>query len=441
MIVRLILSNFLSFDNETEFNMLAGSNKTHKHHVYSFSEKLNLLKYASIYGANGAGKSNLIKGIEFLRDLIVDGELTSSCDSQKFKLNDENRKKPIKFELELEVNNQILIYGISLNGLIVEEEWLYESGINSDHKLIFERQSTKDSNTIKLAPKYRKSKHQKVLADVIEKNILKSNELLVGKYKELDIEEIRDFVKSVSKIIVIFPNSKFGALPSFLSGDHNAKKFANELLNTFDTGVDEICTQSIDINKYFGKDDEELKNDILSSMEPDHDLLISYLGKPLLITHDDENKIIVKKAVTKHLTSDNETILFDIEDESQGTQRLLDFIPAFHMLYQKGTVFFIDEIDQSIHPALLKKLLEKILNNTDLIGQLIFTTHESNLLDLKLFRQDEIWFAEKDPVSKSSQIYSLNDFKPRYDLDIRKGYLQGRFGGIPFLGHLSNLDW
>ena len=74
-------------------------------------------------------------------------------------------------------------------------------------------------------------------------------------------------------------------------------------------------------------------------------------------------------------------------------------------------------------------------------GQLIFTTHESNLLDLEIFRQDEIWFVEKDKKTGGSQLYSLSDFKPRYDLDIRKGYLKGRFGAIPFLARLEDLKW
>jgi AAA15 family ATPase/GTPase len=81
------------------------------------------------------------------------------------------------------------------------------------------------------------------------------------------------------------------------------------------------------------------------------------------------------------------------------------------------------------------------MNDETTLGQLVFSTHESNLIDLGIFRQDEIWFAEKDKAAGSTQLYSLSDYKPRYDLDIRKGYLQGRFGAIPFLDDLKNLDW
>ena len=102
-------------------------------------------------------------------------------------------------------------------------------------------------------------------------------------------------------------------------------------------------------------------------------------------------------------------------------------------------MFIIDEIERSLHPSLIKQLVETLLKTEDLKGQLIFTTHESNLLDLTVLRSDEIWFMEKDPQTGASDCYSLTSFKPRVDLDIEKGYLNGRFGAIPFLGNLRNL--
>jgi hypothetical protein len=109
------------------------------------------------------------------------------------------------------------------------------------------------------------------------------------------------------------------------------------------------------------------------------------------------------------------------------------------MLGNKPAVFFIDEMDRSLHPSMTKELIRYFLSQATK-GQLIFTTHESNLLDLEIFRQDEIWLTEKD-ASGATKIYPLSDFKPRYDLDIRKGYLAGRFGAIPFLGNLKDLNW
>jgi len=118
------------------------------------------------------------------------------------------------------------------------------------------------------------------------------------------------------------------------------------------------------------------------------------------------------------------------------------------MLLSSGTILpatntvtvLIDEIDQSIHPSLLREFVAKVQNNPDKLGQLIFTTHESNLLDMDLFRQDEIWFSVKNKEG-ASQFYPLSEYNVRPDLDIRKGYLSERFGAIPFLADLKNLKW
>jgi AAA15 family ATPase/GTPase len=126
-------------------------------------------------------------------------------------------------------------------------------------------------------------------------------------------------------------------------------------------------------------------------------------------------------------------------DESDGTQRLLNLLPALYFAQNASGVYFIDEIDRSMHPVLVRKLFEFFLKScAGEKRQIIVTTHESNLLDLDLLRRDEIWFVEKDQ-SAGTRMYSLTDFKVRKDLQIRKGYLEGRFGGIPFLGDLDAL--
>jgi AAA15 family ATPase/GTPase len=154
----------------------------------------------------------------------------------------------------------------------------------------------------------------------------------------------------------------------------------------------------------------------------------------------ENGRAVVKKPVTYHLGPDGKKVKFEMHEESDGTLRLIDFIPLLYLINHLPVTVIIDEIDQSIHPSLLKAFITKVQNDPDRLGQLIFTTHESNLLDLDLFRQDEIWFAEKGPKC-ASHFYVLSDYDVRTDLDIRKGYLSGRFGAIPFLGNLKDLKW
>ncbi len=154
----------------------------------------------------------------------------------------------------------------------------------------------------------------------------------------------------------------------------------------------------------------------------------------------EEGEIVVKQLQLEHLGKNDISAQFDLDEESDGTIRLLDFIPAFRDITKKQKVYIIDEIERSIHPLLIKELVSKFSKDDQTNGQLIFTTHESNLLDQDIFRQDEIWFAEKDGTG-STDLYSLSDFKEHKTIDIRKGYLNGRYGSIPFLANLKDLNW
>lgn len=441
MLIRFVVNNFLSFDEEKEFNMLAGSFKTHKKHIYK-AGKVDVLKATAIYGANGAGKSNLIKAIEFLQDAVEAGGIFKSVNDKKFKLNKLNESKPVSFELEFSIDKTIFAYGVSFNNSIVTEEWLYESGVSTDDKLIFERKSLKTGkHRINIAEKFRKTQKQRLLIELMEENLLKPNELFLGKSEELKIDIISAVKNKIDKeIVVIHPGAKFHSLVPPLTTSKRFKAFANELLTTFDTGVRELGVETIDFEKFFGDDDDEFKKEVLEIIESGSTVSVDTKVGGVIVTKE-KGKLVVKKVVAQHIDSDSKIVSFDLNEESDGTQRLLDFIPAFDGMLNERVTFIIDEIDQSLHPALLKALVRKIMADDQTKGQLIFTTHESNLLDLDIFRQDEIWFVEKDKRSNASQLYSLSEFKPRYDLDIRKGYLKGRFGAIPFLAHLEDLKW
>jgi AAA15 family ATPase/GTPase len=224
-----------------------------------------------------------------------------------------------------------------------------------------------------------------------------------------------------------------------MSDNQEFNTFTNNIIKSFDTGVQQLCIEEI------GED--EFKNSI---PQRDYEKLINRQKNNSFVNIKTKNgwfwvskqndKVEIKKLVSHHKSANSELVPFEITDESDGTQRVLDFIPMFDLLLKDDVTFIIDEIDQSLHSNLLIKLTTKILSD-DTKGQFIFTTHESNLLDLNIFRQDEIWFCEKNSESGASVLYSLADYKPRYDLDIRKGYLMGRFGAIPFLADLESLNW
>ena len=226
-----------------------------------------------------------------------------------------------------------------------------------------------------------------------------------------------------------------------MTTSNSFQQFANELLQTFDTGANTLEIEPIDFETFFKDHDKNEKAAFLKQLETvEKDMFFDTPVGNVLITKVND-KYWVKKIVAFHKNIESTQIKFDLQDESDGTQRLLDFLPVFSALLTQDVTYIVDEIDQSLHPALLYALLHKIMTDQTAKGQIVFSTHESSLLNLDLLRQDEIWFVEKNQQTGSSQLYSLSEFKPRYDLDIQKGYLKGRFGAIPFLAPLENLKW
>jgi AAA15 family ATPase/GTPase len=212
------------------------------------------------------------------------------------------------------------------------------------------------------------------------------------------------------------------------------------------TGIEEILIEKLDYDEFIGKDD--IKADIADNTflrklkENPASMLVVRNAKTkedVSLVYENDN-IIVKRLVTHHTGILGEKTAFNIYEESDGTKRLIDFIPAFQGIIHEKKVFIIDEIEHSLHPILIKELLKKLALDEHIKGQLIFSTHESNLLDNSILRPDEIWFAQKD-ISGASKFYSLSDFKMHNTLSIENGYLNGRFGGIPFLGNLTDLNW
>src|SRR5690606_17884205 len=223
--------------------------------------------------------------------------------------------------------------------------------------------------------------------------------------------------------------------------DSEFKKYAEDLMCSFNLGIRSLGTEKKNIREFFGKDNENELDGLIKAVEDSPKKMVgltSRKGDEMILVKE-HNGIFVKTLKVEHSAGDN-SAFFDLDEESDGTVRLLDFVPAFKNVISSEKVYIVDEIERSIHPLLIKELVKKFSLDNKTRGQLIFTTHESNLLDQEIFRQDEIWFAEKD-LNGSTDLYSLSDFKEHKTIDIRKGYLNGWYGSIPFLGNLEDLKW
>ncbi len=450
MLIRFIVGNFLSFRDEVEFSMIAGKPRTHPTHVVQGKRRngIDILKSAVIYGANASGKSNLVKAIRFAKNLIIHGTRPSTrILLSQFRFDESMSKEVSKFEFEFKTNGQTYVYGFELNTVYISSEWLYETRKKSE-KLIFERvtnlSTANEFSTQVTFASIGNTKSRKVL-ELLGAST-RHNQLFAAETFERENEYLKElkeiFLWFKSGLTIIFPKSRHVALESYIDSNEVFRQKLGEYLNTLDTGVLGVGTELIDADndslEISSEDEQKIKQELSDSSESI--IFASSDGGRIIVSMDEGGNLRAAKVVTKHRVKNKESIVsLGIEEESDGTQRLIDLFPVLLNLTQNATVI-IDELDRSLHPLLSQKFFELFFKMTEKAeSQLVVTTHESNLLNLDLLRRDEIWFVEKDNDG-CSKIYSLEEFAPRYDNDIRKGYLKGRFGAIPLLRH-AELDW
>ena len=445
MLIRFVSKNIFSFKDETEFNLFPNKTQRLQHHKVTIGD-FEFLRFSAIYGANGSGKSNLIKTISLLETMVEEGKLPSDIEDLKFKLEEENSKLPISIGAEFIANNNAYFYTITFDEGKILNEYLAHSHKNND-ELIFDRNINNDIQSIKFYKDYYKSDKEKLFAEVLAEKLVQPNELLITflskKYPE-DFKPIKTAYNWFDETLVIIkPDPKPDGIAHILDNDTSIMDFANKFIPSLNTGISKIEIKKQKFEEFFGKEDLKLRKRIIDAIktEPNKLSILTHsdTGEEVAMVYEND-EIIAKRIITQHTNYEGKNIEFNIGQESDGTKRLIDYIPAFQEIINNDKVYVIDEIERSIHPITIKEIVTKLALDEQVKGQLIFSTHESNLLDQNILRPDEIWFAQKD-LDGSSKIYSLSDFKIHNTIDIENGYLKGRFGGIPFLGNLKDLNW
>ena len=447
MFIRCMLRNIYSFGDEKEFNMIPAPRFTRlKGHKYQ-SHGIELLKLASFYGANGAGKSNLIRALEFLQDIVVTGDLPSPMKLRRMK-HFHSSESPMVLAVEFINEDVPFIYAVEIGEQSVLKEELYISGLGKRaDELVFERSAKDGGKTaLQLSEGFLKSEEGRVLKGILENNLIKQNKTCLKILSELDNPLLGDTRNAyrwfTHKLAIITPEVRSGGLAHRLDIDKEFHRYAEQVLCSFSVGIKKLLTVKKPIAEFFGDDNKTDMEVLLNKVSESPGAVLGLFNKDgeEIIVVEENGKVFVKQLKTEHTTKNGRPVMFDLSEESDGSIRLMDYLPAFKDLLTKDVTYFIDEIERSIHPLLIKEIIGKFSADDNTRGQLICTTHESNLLDQEIFRQDEIWFVEKNP-SGSSDLYSLCDFKEHNTKDIRKGYLAGRYGSIPFLANLKDLNW
>jgi AAA15 family ATPase/GTPase len=404
MLLEFTVGNFLSFKDKKTFSLEAGGIKTVLPDNVVQNGKYKVLRSAAIYGANSSGKSNFVKALDFMVNTVKNSSKLNSIDklgAKPFLLNTETENQPCYFEILFTEGASRYRYGFELDNDKIHSEWLF----------ILEANSKKE------VPYFVRELEGIGVADVFEEakgleSKTRDNGLFIPLVDQFNSEVAKSAMRNMSKMKV-------------LSGiEHKSAISMTSVLYRYDEDRQEI--ESFIEKLKLGFDRFKLDDDANFSF-----------GKRI--------KTIHKKYNGKgEFISDLE---FDLNDqESSGTNKLFDLSGniVFSLMY--GSVLIIDELDSKLHPILTQEII-KLFNNPETNpknAQLIFTTHDINLLGANLFRRDQIWFTEKDEF-EATDLYSLLEFKDgngksvRNDRSFEADYIRGRYGAIPYISNLQEI--
>lgn len=450
MIVSFSVSNFRSFSSEETFSLVASNRLSGKHECHAVpipGAKEKVLKTAVLYGANGAGKSNLFKALQYLKSVALSSRKKNRGTGREAFQFEPNPNKPSGFDLQFVTEDKLYRFGFKVDDKRIIEEWLVQV-IGGKEIPLYERITDESGKvTIEAAGLAGAGEKLQALTTV---GGPQNQSFLATIRATLNTSDYGDELQGVftwfqRELTLLAPNEPVAPIGHMSVTDPDFLRFAGEFLKSSSTGVDHIEF----LKKEIIEDDlhnllpREVVSKVLENLGQNESgtVLVSIGdGNEILLERTDERHYFRVTIQAAHECQNGKIETLDLADESDGTRRLLNLVPALYDLRKSSSIYVIDEIDRSMHPMLVWKFLEFFLDSCqEGQGQLIVTTHESNLLDLDLLRRDEIWFMEKDP-SGASHLYSMAEFKVRNDLEIRKHYLQGRFGAVPFLGNLDRLQ-
>lgn len=446
MLLRFKASNLLSFDQEIEFNTLPGKQRKLPHHKVSLgSSGVDVMRFSALYGANASGKSNFVKAIQLLQAIATDSQKIRTF-PWHFKLKSKSHQEPTTLSIEFFKDDRIYWYSIDiLRNHIVSEE-LYLAG-RKKQTLIFSRSTSDEITRIEFSKDVMSTQENRVFIDVIsKKGILESSQSVMSlsdKFRDSAVfKNLLPAHEWFSRDLqIVNPSTKPMALAHRVDSEPAFRDYANAMMSSFSTGIDSVGSLNVPLSKFLGQDNQKEIEEILSGLEKEPDAMYQYhFGDEEIVILPGTPEPVAKRLIFNHLDVDKNPIRFFLNEESDGTKRLLEYVPAIREIVSDGRVFIIDELERSLHPLIVRELIHKMSSDLSMKGQLIFTTHDSNLLDFRLIRPDEVWFVEKNKAG-ASQFYSLSEFKQHHTTDIEEGYLQGRFGAIPLLRGLKDLSW
>ena len=410
MIIEFSVANFLSFKDKVTFSMLANSSDGLNDNYIEVNNR-KILKTSAIYGANASGKTNLFKILTIVISMLRNSNyinVNSKLPIVPFNFDKDMAKKSSEFEIRFIASGVRYVYGFIADTTNVYEEYLYYYPNGRETK-IFDRTNVNEYSF--------PQGDERRLNDIATKNT--PNKFFIAtatnwNYKKTEIpyrfltEDIRTFNNLAALRDV--------SLREYLKDSKELKDFALEFLKKADFNIKDYKVLETDVPE-----------DVLAAIPDFIKIGMNIPQKPKTFN-----------AVFQHIGNDLE---LSYEEESMGTQIVFCFIPFIMDALNNKKVVIVDELDKSLHPYLVEMIVG-MFNDPDINksgAQLIFNTHDTNLLKLNILRRDQIWFTEKDDSNGISDLYPLSDFSVRKTENVEKGYMLGRYGAVPFIKNDFNL--
>ena len=440
MLLQYVVSNFKSIGHPVEFSMFPVQATMDDRFLKTIPTKNGMwkvLQRGGFFGPNASGKSSFIESIAFARDFIVDGQKSGKGTKvNQFRGNFEDLNDLSTFQFVFYLNENIYEYGFSLNRYQIFEEWLMQL-TKSGFSPLFTRATNGDGKTeIDIESKFaRKNSKERNLSEVLKDSIRENqkNQLFLYKLSDNGIKKAEMIVDWFRSLQIIFPETRIKALPIRMKADTELQDYIADMLRKMDTGVFDVSVASKEIDFHDFAEKLEVPQNIIEEIEEIRNGIVNFAGKYFIFAENKKKRTILVQLKFSHRLN-GKSVQFDIDEESDGTQRLLDLLPMLFATREDGnTIYFVDEIDRSLHTKLSQFLLNEFVNCCkDTNNQIIFTAHDVNLINTNDFRQEEIWFIEKNNLGES-RLHPLSDFNLQKGQDVLKAYLSGRFGAIPMI--------
>ncbi|AFK05521.1 abortive infection protein, putative (plasmid) [Emticicia oligotrophica DSM 17448] len=432
MLLQFSIKNFRTFKDKATLSLIASNydKETREHENIVINENfcLRLLKSAVIYGANASGKSKLLDAFAFMRYFVIN----SSKESQKgetievepFRLSTETENEPSEFEIIFIHNKVLYRYGFEATTEKIVSEWLYHKPKTKEVELFY-----RDGSIFNI--------HERSFTKgntVVKEGLVRDNALLISvaaQFNEKTAINVLDWFKRLKTLSGLNESGYQGfTMGKAESSEHKHKIL--ELLKAADLGIQDIKMQKLDIDSLPKDLPKELRDKLIREIKEDNAEFFSDVST----THR-------KFDVNKNAVSFE---YFSLEnDESSGTSKFFALTGPILDVIENGYILVVDELDSKLHPNLVCKVVSlfnsKEFNKKN--AQLIFNTHETNLLSSGLFRRDQIWFTNKNKYGEA-KLYSLADFKSdevRKNDPFEDNYIKGKYGAVPFLGFFDNLKF